>query len=147
MENTIDWYVTAGTLRAAFEISEISDGTQFYKLKDTAHNLAEFVYELHDSELPNDWRYDMIVSICEKLEDYNELDSDVAHEIADSLIDIYNHDLFVWYSEQSDRINYMQEGLDQGIITPTSAAISQLATGQFICIRRMVDIIIEKLNE
>jgi len=147
MNNTINWFVTAGTLRSAFELCKRDDGSQFYKLKETAQDLVEFVYELHDSELPNDWRYDTIISILEIIEDYNELDDDVSFEIAESLVDIYNHDLFQWYADHNDRINYMQEGLDEGLITPTSAAISQLSTGQFLCMKRMVDLIIERLKE
>jgi len=57
-----------------------------------------FVRKLHQDELPNNWRYEVITDLLQNF--CNEYDSenleDVLPEIVDSLVDIYNYDLVEW---------------------------------------------------
>ena len=57
-----------------------------------------FVRKLHQDELPNNWRYEVITDLLQSF--CNEYDTenleDVLPEIVDSLVDIYNYDLVEW---------------------------------------------------
>ena len=74
--NSINWFLTAGTLRAAFTQKKRDDGASFWCLTEQARqsvdDLTSFIRELHDDEMPNDWRYETIVDICTYLMDLIE---------------------------------------------------------------------------
>ena len=89
MTNTIDtshinYFVTAGTLLAAFKRT---DNEEAWCL--TTHEndeLTDFIRSLHDGELPNDWRYDTIYWIISAIasEDEDTIDwLDVPSEYAE----------------------------------------------------------------
>ena len=120
MTNTkqINWFVTAGTLRAAFEQDKRQDGTLYWCLTEQARqsvdDLTEWLRGLHDDELPNDWRYETIVSILDALMDVDDLDShedhhDLADGIANNNTDIYNADLLQWYADIPSRVAYIDD--------------------------------------
>ena len=99
-----NWFITAGTLRSAFKQETRDDDYKFYSCQhvDAGTELLEFIQDLHDDELPNDWRYDTIVSILDALCDVDDLSSyedtnDLADGITCNITDIYNSDLFQWY--------------------------------------------------
>ena len=104
--NAINWFITAGTLRAAFTQDKRDDGSTFWTYTDqarqSADDLATWIGELHDGELPNDWRYETIVAICDTLMDEDDLSNadpgELSVGIANNLTDIYNHSLFQWLS-------------------------------------------------
>lgn len=151
----IDWFETAGTLRAAFTRDKRDDGSTFWCLTDRADqdDLVDWLRDLHDDELPNDWRYSTIVSILDalmeidgRLVDYDD-HTDLISGIVDNLTDIYNHSLFQWYADIPSRVDYIEEGVLSGIITPEADTIARLMIGQTICIEQMAFRIVDRLLE
>ena len=153
----INWFLSAGTLRAAFTRDKRTDGSTFWCLTDQAHQndeeLTPWLMGLHDEELPNDWRYETIVSILDalmeidgRLADYDD-HTDLISGIVDNLTDIYNHSLFQWYADIPSRVGYIEEGVLSGIITPETDTIARLMIGQTVCIEQMAFRIVDRLLE
>ena len=153
--NDINWFITAGTLRAAFTRDKRTDGSTFWCLTDqarqTVDDLTEWLRGLHDGELPNDWRYETIVNICEALMDEDDLSNadpgELSVGIANNLTDIYNHSLFQWYADNPSRVEYIEEGVLSGYISPEADTMSRLMLGQSICIEQMAYQIAERLGQ
>ena len=152
--NSINWFLTAGTLRAAFTQDKRDDGSTFWCLTEQARqsvdDLTEWLRNLHDDELPNDWRYETIVSICEALQDVDDLeDVDACHDlvsgIADNITDIYNADLLQWYADIPSRVAYIDDAVSEGLIDTNANTIARLTVGQNECIRSMCHRIIDRL--
>ena len=149
-----NWFITADTLRSAFKQETRDDGSKFYSCQhvDADTELLDFILELHDGELPNDWRFDTIVSILDALCDVDDLSSyqdtyHLAGGIADNITDIYNSDLFQWYADRPDRVSYVDNAVDEGtiVIPQRVGTIARLSIGQSECIRSMCDRIIARL--
>ena len=153
--NSINWFITAGTLRAAFTQDKRTDGTLFWCLTEQARqsvdDLTEWLRGLHDGELPNDWRYEAIVSILDALMDEGDLSNadpvELAVGIANNLTDIYNHSLFQWYADIPSRVDYIEEGVLSGIIPHKADTIARLMIGQTVCIEQMAYKIVERLGQ
>ena len=150
----INWFLTAGTLRAAFEQDKRQDGTLYWCLTEQARqsvdDLTEWLRGLHDDELPNDWRYETIVSILDALMDVDDLDShedhhDLADGIANNNTDIYNADLLQWYADIPSRVAYIDDAQSEGLIDTNTDTIARLTIGQNECIRSMCHQIINRL--
>ena len=116
----INWFVTAGTLRAAFTECKRQDGSTYWALKEEVDDndlFIDFIRDLHDDEMPNDWRYETIVDICNYLCDLVEtIDSQSdAHEIAfsaaDSITSIYTSELCQWLSDNRNALK-LRLGID-----------------------------------
>ena len=83
----------------------------YYCLKDDLENKEEiqrFIELLHNGELPNDWRYDIIHSLLDSLlNNYDVNNEDEAYEhidiISDSLVNVYNYGLAKWLCEDVSR--------------------------------------------
>ena len=151
----INWFITAGTLRAAFTQDKRDDGSTFWtyteQSRQSADDLATWIGELHDGELPNDWRYETIVAICDTLMDEDDLSnacpSELAVGIANNLTDIYNHSLFQWYADIPSRVDYIEEAVSEGLIDSNADTIARLIVGQSQCIEGMAYRIVERLGQ
>tara|TARA_Y100000401_G_C8186309_1_gene156507 strand:+ start:74 stop:532 length:459 start_codon:yes stop_codon:yes gene_type:complete len=73
--------------------------------EDQKEKYQDFVRELHDDEMPNNWRYQIIFDLLHNF--VNEYDQDdlegYLHEIADSLVDVYNTDRAKWLADDINR--------------------------------------------
>jgi len=73
--------------------------------EDQKETYQDFVKELHDDELPNNWRYTIITDLLQNF--VNEYDQDnledYLSEIADSLVDVYNVDRAKWLADDVSR--------------------------------------------
>ena len=151
--NAINWFITAGTLRAAFTRAKRDDGTTFWCLTDRADqdDLIDWLRDLHDDELPNDWRYETIVNICEALTYEDDLSNadpgELSVGIANNLTDIYNHSLFQWYADNPNRVDYIEEAVSEGLIDSNADTIARLIVGQSQCIEGMAYRIVERLGQ
>ena len=151
----INWFLTAGTLRAAFTRDKRDDGSTFWCLTEQARqsvdDLTEWLRDLHDDELPNDWRYETIVNICEALMDESDLSNadpgELAVGIANNLTDIYTHSLFQWYADISSRVDYIDDAVFEGLIHTNTDTIDRLKCGQCIAIEHMAYKIAERLGQ
>ena len=152
--NDINWFVTAGTLRAAFTQDKRQDGSTFWTYTDQARrstdDLATWVHELHDEELPNDWRYETIVKILDALVDVGDLVDCVADDslfdgICINITDIYNSSLLQWYADIPSRVGYIDDAVSEGLISADKDTIARLSIGQTECIRSMCNQIVARL--
>ena len=92
------------------ELNKVSNQS-YYCLKDDLKNKEEiqrFIELLHNGELPNDWRYDIIHSLLDSLlNNYDVNNEDEAYEhidiISDSLVNVYNYGLAKWLCEDVSR--------------------------------------------
>ena len=92
------------------ELNKVSNQS-YYCLKDNLENKEEiqrFIELLHNGELPNDWRYDIIHSLLDSLlHNYDVNNEDEAYEhiniISDSLVNVYNYGLAKWLCEDVSR--------------------------------------------
>ena len=154
--NSINWFITAGTLRAAFTQNTRDDGSTYWcfteQARQSVDDLTSFVRELHDDEMPNDWRYETIVDICTYLMDLIEpIDeqsdvSDIAFSAADSITSIYTSELCEWLSDNTGRQSYIDDAQEEGLIAAEADTFKRLQIGQFECIRSMAVRIIERLQ-
>ena len=151
----INWFVTAGTLRAAFTECKRQDGSTYWALKEEVDDndlFIDFIRDLHDDEMPNDWRYETIVDICNYLCDLVEtIDSQSdAHEIAfsaaDSITSIYTSELCQWLADNTGRLSCIDDAQEEGLIAAEADTFKRLQIGQFECIRSMAVRIIERLQ-
>ena len=153
--NAINWFITAGTLRAAFTQDKRDDGSTFWcyteQARQSPDDLAIWIGELHDDELPNDWRYETIVAICEALMDEDDLSNadpgELSVGIANNLTDIYNADLLQWYADIPSRVAYIDDAQSDGLIASEATTIDRLMCGQCIAIEQMAYKIIERLGQ
>jgi hypothetical protein len=152
----INWFVTAGTLRAAFTECKRTDGSTYWATTEQVDNddlLTDFIRDLHDDEMPNDWRYETIVDICNYLCDLVEtIDSqsdahDIAFSAADSITSIYTSELCKWLGENTGRLSYIDDAQEEGLIPAEADTFKRLQIGQFECIRSMAVRIIDRLVE
>ena len=92
------------------ELNKVSNQS-YYCLKDNLENKEEiqrFIELLHNGELPNDWRYDIIHSLLDSLlNNYDVNNEEEAYEhidiISDSLVNVYNYGLAKWLCEDVSR--------------------------------------------
>ena len=74
--------------------------------EDQKEKYQEFVRELHDDEMPNNWRYRIITDLLQNF--VNEYEQDdlkkYLHEITDSLVDIYDSDRAKWLADDVSRV-------------------------------------------
>ena len=133
--------ITATKMTAADLISCFSegmrDGKRFYCIADNSpQEVTDLVRDCHDEELPNDWRYDAIVSLLFDIKNTEDLDIDKLSDIADSQVDAFNSDLAQWLAYMPGRSAYIDAarddfgGLDDDIF-------KQIQAGQYVCIMDM----------
>jgi hypothetical protein len=156
----INWYLTAGTLRSAFELrtrepDHNGNTSEFYaftkEARQSTDDLAEFVRELHDEELPNDWRYQIIVQILDALIEDSEYKSDDdwlgwAFNVADQLTSVYTSELAAWFAENPSRTSYHDEAIEESLVEYEASLSDRLMLAQNICIRKMAEQIVWKLG-
>ena len=144
---TTNYFLTAATLLSAFKRTDNAKSWCLATHEDD--ELTDFIRSLHDGELPNDWRYNTIFWILSAIasEDEGTIEwSDVPFSYADNRVDMITSHLFQWYADQPDRVEYVNEGIDEGFISKDQVLTSQLMAGQFRAIHDMTSSILFKLN-
>lgn len=106
------------------------DGTGYWHLSEAAYwqpirdQLQDICREAHRDEMPNDWRWEMIGDITERLLEYSEPDSepwdadqyaDTAFSVADALASYSTTQLASWVSDNAGRGFFDDPGLVQGL--------------------------------
>jgi hypothetical protein len=128
--------MTATELLSHF-VSKDRDGKRYWCTTDKVpQEVIDLILDCHDEELPNDWRYDVIVSLLFDIKNTKDLDSDKLSDIADGQVDAYNSDLAQWLAYMPARSAYIDAarddfgGLDNDIY-------KQIQAGQYVCIKDM----------
>ena len=101
----------------------------------------ELFYHVHDGMLPDYYRYRMIHSILQEMDD-NEEYEDLN---IDDLIPIYTNELISWLDSSISRLSYCDQYLEEyGEISDT---ISLLSGGYMMELQEVYYLIVEWLND
>ena len=92
-------------LRKFYDAFIIEPSGHIQLKEDQKETYQDFVRELHDDELPNNWRYTIITDLLQNFVNEYEQDQleDSLSEIADSLVDVYNVDRARWLADDVSR--------------------------------------------
>ena len=150
MSTQTNWFVTAGTLRSAFEEKHREDGTSYWAcVEEVGDELEGFIRGLQDGELPSDWRYKTIVQVLDAViehSNYSDEWESAAREIAEQLTSAYTSELASWLAECSDRISYSEDEVAEGLLPAESTLFERLEGGQRRCIREMAESVLIALG-
>ena len=86
------------------------------------------IRKCHNDELPNDWRYEKIKHLVERLLEYEKESledyQDILHEVVDSCVDISTSAQFQWLADNPSRAEFMDDsfGLDSNKLSQLAAA-------------------------
>lgn len=137
-------------LTSYFQRKTRDDGSTFVTLTDDAPEwLRDAVYAAHDGEMPNDWRYSMCESIVDALADYGYPTDDDAGEwgeIADSHVEVYNHQLAQWLADNVEREQYVSAWHDD-YGSQYDEIWSSLRGAQYVALSQMVAILADAITE
>jgi len=96
---------------SALTLNTRADGSNFRAISEThpdSEAVRSIMYDLHEGELPNDWRYETIYSLANMLLEYQDgLDApsiawgygefmEFVPEVAADLVDVFAGDLLEW---------------------------------------------------
>lgn len=125
-----------------FKYNTRQDGTGYFFLSDAAPEwLSEAVQEAHDGELPNDWRYKVCAFVAESIDEANEDGEEFdPTNIADSLVDVYTHDLIAWLAGNVRRVADVDQAMEQGQVG-NGGIEEQIRFGQYFVIEQMASIL------
>jgi len=155
-----NWFVTAGTLRSAFVEKDREPAAAdsrlaptFWACRDEIEidsELKEFVRDLHDDELPNDWRYEMIVRILDEIIETSQESgvewADQPWVIANALGCIYTAELATWFAENASRCSYHDEWNAECCIAAEASLSDRMQIAQHQCIESMAQRVLCKLG-
>lgn len=101
----------------------------------------DFFHHCHSDMLPDDFRYRMIHSILQEMDDIEEYDD----LCIDDLIPIYTNELISWLDSSISRLSYCDQYLEEyGEISDT---ISLLSGGYMMELQEVYYLIVEWLND
>jgi hypothetical protein len=161
MATATNWFLTAGTLRSAFVEKDREPAAAdsrlaptFWACRDGVEiglDLKDFIRELHDGELPNDWRYETIVRILDQILEISAYNpsvewADQPQTIADALVCIYTPELAAWFAENASRCCYHDEWNDDCCIPASTSLMDRMQIAQHQCIESMVQRVLYKLE-
>lgn len=127
--STVEGWLQA--LAGAFTHTRRPDGTGYWHLSEAAYwepirdQLQAICREAHREEFPNDWRWEMIGDITERLLEYSQAEpepwnadqyQDVAYTVADSLASYSTCQLADWVSDNANRGFFDDPSLVQGLV-------------------------------
>ena len=119
-----------------FDKALVQRGRESFSLEDNTDNLdtglrdayQTLVRKCHNDELPNDWRYEKIKHLVERLLEYEKESledyQDILHEVVDSCVDISTSAQFQWLADMPSRAEFMDDsfGLDSNKLSQFAAA-------------------------
>jgi uncharacterized protein YhjY with autotransporter beta-barrel domain len=131
-------------MREYFETRQRDDGTSYVTLTDDRPEwLQEAVYEAHDDEAPNDWRYEHCHYIARLIDDG---DTEPA-EIAESLTDDDTYSLLQWLSGHIARYTYSDTYAEENGFDPDATLMDRIRLGQYECLFQMAGILVDAAEE
>ena len=120
-----------------FDKALVQRGRESFSLEDNKDKLntglrdayQTLVRKCHNDELPNDWRYDKIKHLVERLLEYEKESledyQDILHEVVDSCVDISTSALFQWLADNPSRAEFNDDSY-----MAQSDKLSQLAAAR-----------------
>lgn len=115
-------------------------------LYDSESKLYTAIREAHGDRFPDDFVYSTFLSILEKITEYDTDSIDpldeYRHEIVDSMVDIYTHDLTGWLHDDIYNVSYLDEAIENG----ATDGCSLLSIAQYLAIDEVYPFVQELLN-
>jgi len=127
-------------------VREILKGMEYKDIRNgiwinTNDTYQEFFHHVHGDMLPDDFRYKMIHSILQEMDDTEEYDD----LCIDDLIPVYTNELISWLNGNITRLSYCDQYLEEyGEISDT---ISLLSGGYMMELQEVYYLIVEWLND
>lgn len=105
------------------------------------------IRKCHNDELPNDWRYEKIKYLVERLLEYKKESledyQDILHEVVDGCVDISTSAQFQWLADNPSRAEFMDDSF-----MAESDKLSQLAAArQYEELDFMANTLLNELSE
>jgi hypothetical protein len=100
------------------------DGSEFRSLSETCamrEELQNIVRACHLGELPNDWCFETVYSLCQALLEYSEPEpeawsegdfEEILPQVAESLTEVYNGPLLQWLADNPGRASFYDSDLE-----------------------------------
>ena len=146
---TITLQRMAERARGHFEHAKRADGDDYWRKRDGAPDwLDDLCHEAHrygagdwDVMLPNDERYEMIISALDALSKHDDTDAAI-----DSLEpDIYTHGLHAWLASSNLRSSYVEDARSEGLCGGTNVD-TDIAMGQLMEMREVFSSVRDSLD-
>lgn len=104
----------------------------FYRLREGRPDwVRDLVYAAHNDMLPDDWRFQCIMSACEYIAGSEGDDiEDAQNGFADGYVDVYTSSLLAWLSSNLRRLSYCDEALEE--FGPAAGIAETITRGQYL---------------
>jgi len=132
-----------------FEPVTKNNGSKIWVLKDSASKkLEKSIYDAHEGSYPNDYIYSTYLCILENLLNYdiNSVDDidDIRHELIDSMVCLYTHDLTEWLHSDISNVYYLDIAINE---YGCKSGFELLATAQYISIDEVFEYVFDLLRD
>lgn len=142
----------AEALAKQFTSKTRDNGESFVYVKEGAPNaefILQYVREAHDGRLPDDWVYGTFADLLSNISEYDvetpdDLDN-VRHEIVDSYVDVYTHELTKWLHSSVHNVEYL--GRVQEEYGTETDGYRLLAMAQYMAIDEVMNHVVQMLTE
>ncbi len=126
-----------------FETANREGGTSYIRCKEDApEELQELIREAHGDLLPDDYRYEFIPIILEKISDWDDDIDELVNELEP---DIYNYDLIQWLGSHPDRVGYVNEAVSE--FGHADDIMGDIRNGQLLEIQEVFYSVVESLTK
>lgn len=138
---TISMRTMAEIARGHFMHDKRADGSEYWRKRDNAPDWIDALcHEAHrygpgvwDVFLPDDTRYEMIVSALDAISEHDDIDAAM-----DSLEpDIYTHGLHAWLASHNMRSSYVDDARREGLCGEGTDVDADIAMGQLMEMREV----------
>jgi len=132
-----------------------SNGEKYYRIKDdppTWLRGTNLMHEIHsavdgsDPRLPDDWIYEATASAADSLRDHGVENSDDArealHEVADSLVDVYNSARLAWLASNLRNAELVDEACNELGCDADADVCTRVGLGQYLAYTRILEAVI-----
>lgn len=141
-----------------FVTKERDNGEKFVCYENENETDLGFIRDCHGIDfLPDDFRHRTILRVIDSMidtldfdcivtnEEFQERCRDIQHELCDSLVDIHNHDLLQWLASNLQRVGYVDEAQNEGLIAFEVQTINRIMVGQFQEIKEIFNNIVKAI--
>lgn len=125
------------------------DGSEYVGKGDDAPEwVSDLCYEAHDGMMPDDHRYEMILDALYAVHaSCNGADiAEVATEMADSHVSVYNADRSAWLASHISRYAYCDQAADEGLVD-SSSVFDRLGAGWYLEAEEVCHLVAGALEE
>lgn len=140
-------------LEQLFTFSKRENGETFFHAKNSCTDSdRDLIRSFHGMDiLPDDFRFETIVNLLDKLNEYDFENVDQLRdhagdcEIVDSLVDVYTAHLTAWLASHNNRVEFCNEAVSEGL-ADGSDIIKTMQCGQYLEIQMIMNNILNHLE-